>query len=209
MRTRLRVILLALGCVGGCAKAPFTTTVLESYGLSRADLTHVQFFTSERIVLEREVSTQAHERHGAELRLQDDTRTEVVVVSERMPCVVLRVEGDYLLLGFSPKDMRASLWFRAEAYDEGSEAERRYVLTALENSHDEGIHPFEPRFSKGFLVSWAGSKYHVVSGRGAYLLYQIARDDRDRVEVSPPGWRLSERAPPQAAPSSAHAEPAP
>lgn len=191
-----RALVLVLGCATGCAKAPFTTSVLESYGLSTADLSRVQFFTSEQIVLEREVSRQAHAQRGAELRLQDDTHTEVVEVSERMPCVVLRVEGDYLLLGFSPKDLRASLWFRAEALDEGGEAERRYVLTALENGHDERENPFTPRFSKGFLVRWSGQKYHVVSGRGAYLLYQIADDERHRVEVSPPGWRLSERAPP-------------
>jgi hypothetical protein len=67
------------------------------------------------------------------------------------------------------------------------------VLAALENTHDEHEQPFTPRFSRGFLISWSGHKYHVVSGRSAYLLYQLADDDRRKVESSPPGWRLSDR----------------
>lgn len=187
-------VLVALSCAAGCVKAPFTTSVLESYGLSPADLARVQFFTSEAIVLEREVSEQARAQHGAELRLQNDTHTEIVQVSERIPCVVLRVEGEYLLLGFSPKDLRASLWFRATPMDDVAEAEHRYVLTALENGSDEADQEtFTPRFSKGFLVSWSGHKYHVVSGRSAYLLYQMPDDERHKVELSAPGWRLSDR----------------
>jgi hypothetical protein len=194
MRPSTLVLVIAMSCAAGCAKAPFTTSVLDSYGLSPADLGSVQFFTSEKIVLEREVSQQAHEEHGAELRLQNDTHTEVVEVSERIPCVVLRVEGDYLLLGFSSKDLRASLWFRAQPTDDVAENEGRYLFTALENTFDEREETFVPRFSKGFLISWSGQKYHVVSGRDAYLLYQMPDDQRRKVEVSAPGWRLSDRA---------------
>jgi hypothetical protein len=194
MRRWALATMFALCCATGCAKAPFTTSVLESYGLSPADLARVQFFTSEEIVLERETSTQARAQRGAELRLQDDTNTEVVRVSERIPCVVLRVEGEYLLLGFSPNDLRASLWFRAEPGDDAGESERRYVLTALENPHDEDRAEFTPRFSRGFLVSWSGHKYHLVAGRNAYLLYQMADDERHKIERSAPGWRLSDRA---------------
>ncbi len=208
-------VVVVASCAAGCVKAPFTTSVLDRYGLSPEDLGSVQFFTSEKIVLEREVSQQARERDGAELRLQDDTHTEVVEVSERTPCVVLRVEGDYLLLGFAPKDVRAALWFEAEPADDTAGDERRYVLTALENTYDESQETFSPRFAKGFLISWSGQKYHVVSGREAYLLYQIADDQRDRVEVSPPGWRLSDRgarrpvAPPTATKNEPEAEVAP
>lgn len=196
-------LVLALGiCTVGCAKAPFTTSVLDSYGLAPTDLASLQFFTSEKIVLEREVIRQARAQHGGELHLQDDTHTEVVQVSEHLPCVVLRVEGEYLLLGFSPKHLDASLWFRAEPLEEVAGDDRRYVLTALDNPFDERTEPFAPRFSKGFLVSWAGQKYRVVSGRTAHLLYQIPDDERRTVEVSPPGWKLSDRAarPPVVAP---------
>ena len=186
-------LLLALCAAAGCAKAPFTTSVMERYDLAAPDLGRIQFFTSEKIVLEREVSRQTREQSGAELHLRDDTETEVIEVSEHTPCVVLRVAGDYLLLGFAPKDRRAALWFEAQRTEgeEGSDA--RYVLAALENTHDEHEQPFTPRFSKGFLISWSGHKYHVVSGRNAYLLYQLADDDRRKVESSPPGWRLTDR----------------
>jgi hypothetical protein len=188
-------LLLALCASAGCAKAPFTTSVLDRYGLAASDLGRIQFFTSEKIVLEREVNRQTHEQSGVELQLHDDSETEVIEVSERTPCVVLRVAGDYLLLGFAPKDLRAALWFEAHRADGEEGGDARYVLAALDNTHDEDEQPWNPRFSKGFLISWSGSRYHVVSGRGAYLLYQLADDDRRRIESSPPGWRLSERSP--------------
>lgn len=194
MTLRYLSLALLLCWAAGCAKAPFTTSVLERYGLAAQDLGRIQFFTSETIVLEREVTRQTREQSGAELRLHDDSETEVVEVSERTPCVVLRVEGDYLLLGFSPKELRAALWFEAQRADANGSADARYVLAPLENTHDETDQPFRPRFSKGFLITWSGHKYHVASGRGAYLLYQMADDDRRRVEQSPPGWRLSEGA---------------
>lgn len=188
---------LALCCSAGCAKAPFTTSVLERYGLNANDLGRVQFFTSEKIVLERELTQQVRVHDGDELRFQDDTQTMVVEVSEHTPCVVLRAYGDYLLLGFSPKDLKAALWFAAQRSDDsdGRTSDRRYVLVALENTYDETTAPWSPRFSKGFLMSWSGQKYHVVSGRSAYLLYQMADDfEQRKVEQSPPGWRLSDRA---------------
>lgn len=204
----LRARWLALLVCASCVKAPFTTSVLERYGLTAGDLQRVQFFTSEKIVLEREVSRQTRVSDGAQLRFADQTQLEVVEVSERTPCVVLRVEGDYLLLGFSPKDLRASLWFRAQPDDAGRADERRYVLVALENAHDE-TQSFEPRFSKGFLMRWSGEKYHVAAGRDAYLLYQLADDEqRRKVEHSPPGWRLSEPGPARSAPVQPTAAPA-
>lgn len=188
---------LLLCLCSGCTRAPFTTSVLERYGLTAGDLGRVQFFTSETIVLERQVTRQTRVQEGAELRFRDDTQTEIVEVSERTPCVVLRVEGNYLLLGFSPKDLRAALWFAAQpdSDGEGRRDDRRFVLAALENTVDETAEPFTPRYSKGFLISWSGAKYHVISGRDAYLLYQMSDDERHKVEHSPPGWRLSEPAP--------------
>jgi len=211
MRHGAYYLALALCWCAGCAKAPFTTSVLERYGLNANDLGRVQFFTSEKIVLERELSQQVRVRDGNELRFQDDTQTMVVEVSERTPCVVLRVEGDYLLLGFSPKDLNAALWFAAQRVDdsEGRTNDRRYVLVALENTYDETTAPWTPRFSKGFLISWSGEKYHVASGRDAYLLYQMADDfEQRKVEQSPPGWRLSDRAPKRPLPTP-NSEPAP
>ena len=194
----------------GCAKAPFTTSVLERFGLTAGDLGRVQFFTSENIVLERELSSQTRVSDGAELRFRNDMQTEVIEVSEHTPCVVLRVEGDYLLLGFSPKDVHAALWFRAQPREESAADGRRYTLVALENAADDESPPFAPRWSKGYLVSWSGQKYHIASGRSAYLLYELSDDSKRRkVEHSPPGWRLSERAPRKAMAPTSPIEPEP
>ena len=197
MRASAICLALALMCSSGCAKAPFTTAVLERFGLTASDVGRVQFFVSETITLERELTSQTRVTDGAELRFRNDMQTEVIEVSEHTPCVVLRVEGDYLLLGFSPKDVNASLWFAAQPVEEGQSTAdgRRYALVALENSYEEGPEPFVPRWSKGFLVNWSGKKYHIASGRSAYLLYELSDDKRHKIERSPPGWRLSERAP--------------
>jgi hypothetical protein len=73
-------------------------------------------------------------------------------------------------------------------------------LVALDNAYEDATSPFAPQWSKGFLVSWSGEKYHVASGRDAYLLYELKDDfERRTVERRPPGWRVSERPPPRAA----------
>lgn len=197
MKTIAWCLLLGLALTG-CAKAPFTTAVIKRFQLTTADLGRVQFFTSEPIVLRRESTSRSRVASGAALGLHDDMQVEEIVVSEQTPCVVLRAEGDYLLLGFSPKDTRAALWFRAPEMDENTDNQpsgggRLYEFVALDNTLEEPG-PFTPRWSKGFLVSWSGKKYYVLSGRGAYLLYE--RDDdfeRHRVEYDAPGWRVSER----------------
>jgi hypothetical protein len=192
--------LLLLCLSAGCAKAPFTTAVIERFQLSHADLHRIQFFTSEPVILQRETSLQSRTERGAELVVRDDFEIEAIEVSEHTPCVILRVEGDYLLLGFSPKDERAALWFRAQAVEEAADTAhgRRYVLVAIDNLAHES-EPFTPRFTKGFLVHWSGKKYHVVSGRDAYLLYDMDDSfERHKVEYSAPGWRISERPPARA-----------
>jgi hypothetical protein len=188
----------------GCAKAPFTSDLFARYSLTRTDLARIQFFTSEPVILQRETSQSSRSQRGDELVVQEEQELEEVEVSERTPCVLLRAEGDYLLLGFSAKDERAALWFRAQPNDETADSghSRRYVLVALDNAAREPG-PFAPHWSKGYLVSWSGKKYHVISGRTAYLLYDRADNfERHKVAFSAPGWRVSERRPPLLAPSA-------
>jgi hypothetical protein len=199
---QLLAVVLGLLCLAGalgCAKAPFTQGVRERFGLTRDDLRRIQFFTSEEIVLQRELNSQTRAIQGSELVIHDDVRIERIVVSNRTPCVALRVEGEYLLAGFSPRDPGAALWFRAQQGQDALKSPdgRRYELATLENALlEEG--PFEPRWSKGFLVNWSGSKYHVVAGRDSYLLYEMDDDfEQDEVEHSPPGWRVSDKTPPR------------
>lgn len=180
----------------GCARPPFTTGVIERFGLSRRDLTRVQFYLSEAIVLQRESTRQRRIVAGDELRLQDDTQTEEIHLGKHTPCVVLRAEGDYLLLGFSPGEPQAALWFAAAERAVTNEAGRRYELASLDNGYEHADTPFVPRWSKGFLITWSGQKYHVASGRSAYLLYELDDDfERHTIEQSPPGWRITDRVP--------------
>lgn len=190
--------LIACIAISGCSKAAFTQGVREQFGLTREDLRRIQFFNSDTIVLQREVEAQSRSLKDNELVMRGGVLVEQVKVSERTPCVALRVEGDFMLMGFSPKDPRAALWFRAQRDDDLERApERRYELVALDNPLVESG-AFEPRYSKGFLVTWGGAEYHVTAGREAYLLYDLDHDfERDMVEQSAPGWRLSEQAAPR------------
>jgi hypothetical protein len=195
---RLCCVLL-LWWSAGCVKAPFTTAVIQRFQLTHDDLSRIQFFTSESVILQREMSLRTRSEQGAELVVRDDLEIEQVEVSEHTPCVILRVEGDFLLLGFSPRDERAALWFRAQPTEEAAAAARgrRYELVAIANPLRES-QAFTPEWSKGYLVSWSGKQYHVVSGRGAYLLYDMDDNfERHKVELSAPGWRISERPPPR------------
>ncbi len=180
----------------GCMKPVFTQGVRDRYGLSPADLQRVQFFTSDDITLRREVAVQSRKVEGNGLAVGDEIRVHETTVAAGTPCVAIRVEGNFVLVSFARQRLDSALWFALERGDDaGVPASRRYRLVELENGPlEQG--PFEPRWSKGFLVTWKGEKYRVASGREAYLLYEITENnDRERITEKPPGWRLKEGAP--------------
>jgi hypothetical protein len=198
--------LLALA-LSACAKPAFTRAVRDRYALADSDVRRIQFYTSEEIVLQREITEQTKSISSNELVVRDGVRIEEIVIPARTPGVALRVEGDYLLVGFARQRPDLALWFALARSDSAPSPElRRYQLAELENTRDEAA-PFQPRWATGFLVSWGGARYRVASGRGAYLLYEMeASFAREKSRQKAPGWRLSDGVP---ASSSANAPAAP
>lgn len=192
----LLVASVALASVG-CGLPAFTEAVRDRYGLGPTDIRRIQFFTSGEIVLRREVTAQAKGAVGHELAMVNALRIEEVVIAKRTPCVALRTEGNFVLCGFVKQHPERSLWFAIKKLDETVPSEdRRYELVHLENAPDEPG-PFAPRYSNGFLITYAGNKYQVPDGLtwNVHLLYDMKESfDRERVREKPDGWRLDDGA---------------
>lgn len=197
---RLGFGLLLLLAASACVKPVFTQAVRDRYGLSASDLQRIQFFTSDDIKLRRDVIVQSRKLSDNGLAVGDDVRIHEVVIPAGTPGVAVRVEGRFVLVSFARQRLDSALWFALEKAEEGAPPDsRRYRLVELDNGALESG-PFEPRWSKGFLVTWRGERYRVAAGREAHLLYEInEQSDRERVSESPPGWRLKEGAPRPAA----------
>lgn len=207
-------ISIALACcaLAACAKPALTDVVRQQYGLTAEDVRKMQLFTSEQIVLRREVGGQEKVSEKSGLALVDGTRIEEVVIPRHTPCVALRVEGDYILAGFSPSHPERALWFgiKQSAADAPSGG-RRFELVQLENDPFEPP-PFQPRFSKTFLVTYAGRKYHLADAAmwNAHLVYDLDESSkREKLQEEPPGWRISDRPPPPIPQSKPTPPPAP
>jgi hypothetical protein len=220
-RPGLAVVLIAIGvAVAACGRPVFTETVRQRYNLDRNDFRRVQFFTSDEIVLRRELLAQDKGDTGGELIVRGGVRVEEIVIRKHTPCVAIRFEGDYVLVSFSRRDPTRALWFGIKRQDDSPVADaRRYQLVALDNPREEDV-AFQPQFAKGFLVTYAGNKYQVVDGAmwDVHLLYEIDETfASERVQEKPDGWKLSEGIPPPQppppppppSPSSSVAAPAP
>lgn len=196
-RRGLSVALLVVGLLPltGCSRPAFTLGARERFSLTPGDIRRLQFFTSGEIVLRRELSAQetASSREG--LVIRDGTVVEEILIPMRTPCVALRVEGDFLLVGFAHQDPSRSLWFaiKNRSEDTTPHEERRFELVHLENAFDEPG-PFEPRYAKGYLLSYGGQKYQIGDGKmwDVHLLYEEGSHIRKHVTETPPGWKQSE-----------------
>ena len=197
-RPMMPVALLALA-VSGCGLPAFTEAVRDRFGLGAADVRRVQFFTSGEIVLRREVTAQGKGVARHELELVSAVRIEEVIIARRTPCVAVRVEPNFILCGFARQRPDRSLWFAIKKLDDTiATDERRYELVHLENTADEP-RPMVPRYSKGFLVNYAGHQYQVADGFAwnVHLLYELKESfEKERVRERPDGWKLDEGPPP-------------
>jgi hypothetical protein len=187
---------LALGLMAAaCSRPPVLTDSLrERYALGEADLRRVQLFTSDEIMLRREASAEERSIGGAELRVRGGVYEEEIVIPAKTPCVALRTEGTYVLVGFTPQHPELSLWFALDTKSDPSAEGRRYLLAPIANAYDAPS-PLVPETSKGFLVTYGGRKYRVADARSwsSHLLVDLEESFRkNRVRQEPPGWKLEE-----------------
>ncbi len=108
-KTILPVIVAAL-LMSSCApRVPFTQSLRQDYKLTLEELSAIQFYTSEDIVLiagESDIREKATTQDGA-LAIRRGQRVEEVIIPAGTPCVVDRViDGERLAMRFGsgPKD---------------------------------------------------------------------------------------------------------
>ena len=178
-----------------CSKAAFTDAIRQRYALSDSDVARIQYFTSAEIVLQRESDDQIKTVSGNQLAILDGQRIEEVIIPSHTPCIAIRVVPGFIQVSFSPNDTTHTLWFgvKQEQTDAAPEG-RMYELVHLTNPAVEAT--FEPHYSKGFLITYAGKIYHLSDPRmwSVHLLYDMDESSGETtVKESPPGWRLSDQ----------------
>lgn len=187
----------------GCGKPAFTEAVRARYALTDQEIRRLQLFTSDEIVLRREVVEQEKTRSGNALAIRDGVKVEEVIIPARTPGVAIRVEGERILVSFSREHPDHALWFGSKKRDDLGAGETRYELMPFADIADDSGE-VRPGYTKGFLVQYGGRKYHVVDGKmwNAHLLYDLDEKFANDVKrAKAPGWHLSEGLPSVAPPS--------
>lgn len=200
-RVRLLALfaLTPLLAIAGCGRPAFTDLVRQRYALEEPDLKRIQFFTSDEIVLRRELDDQEKTVTGNAIAIRGGEKIEEIVIPARTPGVAIRVEGrgNLLLVSFASTHPDRALWFGVRHLDGDAPTEgRTYELMPLANPPVE-TGPFLPEYTKGFLVSYGGRRFRVVDGKmwRAHLLYDLEESfDEDKIKEQPPGWRLTDKA---------------
>ena len=177
--------LLALCLVGACSHTPFTKTIRDRHQLTDDHLSHIQFYNSGEIVLQRQLPVQKREVVDSELEIRDEMQIERVVIKRGTPGVAVRIEGQHLLVSFTRGMPERSLWFSLK------EETDQYTLSHLTAGLKSD--PFKEEYSPGFQVRYGGKEYAVVDDDTwkVHLAYDQAHtfDDSEDVE-KPKGWSL-------------------
>lgn len=198
MKARLTApaVLFALS-LASCSIPALTPAVRQRHALTDDDLRRIQFYTSDEIALRRELPAQDKAQDGNALVVRDGVLVEEVIIPARTPGMALRIEGDYILIGFSPSAPAQSLWFGLKPAAGSPPDLRNYELVHLANEWNEQG-PFTPRFSTGFMIRYDGAFYRPVDAKvwSAHLLYDLDETYvRKRVIRKPAGWELSDGIP--------------
>lgn len=185
----------------GCGLPAFTTTVRSRFNMTPAEIQRLQFYTSGDILLRREILSQERVTSNNTVLVGGGVTIEEVLIPLKTPGVVIRVEGEFVLVSFSREHPDRSLWFtvKRKEGDLNPLAEKRYELVHLENAHNEPP-PFTPRFAKGFQITYGGQKYQLADGRmwEVFLLYEDGGYNSRKLKEQPPGWKLSDGESPRA-----------
>lgn len=82
--------LMAISFAGFSQKlVPFTTNLMEKYGLTKEDLRQVQFYISEEIIMEKELTGKKNEIASGKIKTFSDKRVDEIVIKRKTPCLVV------------------------------------------------------------------------------------------------------------------------
>jgi len=150
----LTLALLAASC--GPTLTPFTQELYQELDWTKDELSRIQFYVSEDIVLQRDFSGSTSEIIAGEIKVIDGREVEQVVIPRGTPGIFL----------FSPKNNRLAIGFEEGKNDRylmfgpSPRANDRYVLLASRWSRRNG------------MVTYEEKKYRVNS-RSAYATLMV------------------------------------
>ncbi len=166
---RLALLWLLMAFFSACSPkyTPFTQRLYDEYRWTEQELKRIQFYTSDDIVLRRELGNSNVEISAGSIRIRDGRRVEEIVIRQGTPGVFL----------FSPKENRLAISFedgknnRFLMFGPNPRQGDRYSLLGAEWDRQGGT------------VTYDGQTYEVdASGAFAHLLVNLKR--ARRVEVN-------------------------
>ena len=120
----LTILIAASACTTPQRLVPFTSSVQRDTGLSNEQLKKVQFYTSSRIVLYRQIGKSTTEVISGEIKIIDGKEVEQIVIKENTPGIVVsNTTGNRLAISFEAGQDRAIIF--------GSVKQRRGAYTIL------------------------------------------------------------------------------
>jgi hypothetical protein len=155
--------------------SPFTERLKQEQGWSEEELSLIQFYLSDDVVLRRQISSGSTEIISGEIKIIDGKRIEEIIVPEGTPGILVE----------NPKSNRLGISFEG-GHDErflmfGPNPKRggRYVLLASDWDKRRGT------------ISYDGRKYYTNPENGALanLLVDLKKTKRTRVTSRTAGGR--------------------
>lgn len=83
---------------------PFTSTIKEDCGLSNDQLKHIQFFTSDKIILYKVKQESNAQINNGKIVVSAKKDAETIIIKKNTPCVLAETIGGKLLLSFESGD---------------------------------------------------------------------------------------------------------
>jgi hypothetical protein len=169
----IKILLLSL-ILASCStkRVAFTSDLQKEYSFTETSLKHIQFYTSEEIILQKSKSNSSvYIAHG-EFNIQHNDSRDRIIIKKGTPCVLVSMLGDNALLVSFEQGEDKFLAF-------GNISGGFYSLSA---SHWDG---------KEGKLKYAGNQYTTNSG-AAYLTVKVKSLKRQRArERVAKGRRIS------------------
>lgn len=150
---------LAIIFMASCAsRVTYTKAVKNKYSLQETDLKRLQFYLEGDIIMFTGSKDGSTKTKDGELVISNEQNVDKTVIPDGVPCIVEKVEGDTLHVGFSG----GTLKFTATTTD------GRYVLQP-----DEVV-------QRRAKVNYGGKMYYLTpSSTSAYLIFKLKRKDKN------------------------------
>lgn len=99
--TIMAVAAIVASGAGGCIRTvPLTSKLISKYDLSHDDLKRLQYYVSDDVIMQIEVSQSEAKRHGAGLKWRKDRFVHEVEIMENLPGIAEDISDNILGISF-------------------------------------------------------------------------------------------------------------